>query len=98
MTNFTNEEVLHLGNLARIRLTDDEVGIMKHDLNLILDSIDQISEVSKLDIKPTSHPLPLTNVFREDKPETSLSQADAISAAPKAIDGMFMSPKILGED
>lgn len=98
MSQFSDEEIKHLGDLSRIRLSDNEIHKMKDELELILESINSISEVSKLDIKPTSHPLPLTNVFREDEPENSLTQNEALSSAPKAIDGKFMSPKILGEE
>ena len=50
------------------------------------------------DIPPTSHAVPLTNVFREDVVRPSLGQQQALSGAPEAEDGRFRVPRILGEE
>ena len=62
----TRDEVRHLADLARIELDDAELDHLAPQLSVILESVASISEVAADDIPPTSHPLPVTNVFRED--------------------------------
>ncbi|HEY5184953.1 MAG TPA: Asp-tRNA(Asn)/Glu-tRNA(Gln) amidotransferase subunit GatC, partial [Actinomycetes bacterium] len=49
-------------------------------------------------VPPTSHPLPLTNVFRDDVVRPSLLPEQALSAAPAVEDGRFRVPRILDEE
>ena len=46
--------------------TDDELDRLAGQLDVILASVARVSEVAADDIPPTSHALPLTNVFRDD--------------------------------
>jgi aspartyl-tRNA(Asn)/glutamyl-tRNA(Gln) amidotransferase subunit C len=50
------------------------------------------------DIPPTSHSLPVTNVFRPDEPRACLTAEAALAAAPEAEDGRFRVPRILDEE
>ena len=49
------------------------------------------------DVEPMSHPLPLTNVFREDVVTPSLNREDFLAAAPHSEADMFRVPPALGE-
>jgi aspartyl-tRNA(Asn)/glutamyl-tRNA(Gln) amidotransferase subunit C len=49
-------------------------------------------------VPATSHPLPLTNVFRSDEVRPSLSNEEALASAPRAEEGQFRVPRILGEE
>jgi aspartyl-tRNA(Asn)/glutamyl-tRNA(Gln) amidotransferase subunit C len=60
----TIDEVAHLASLARIDLSTDELAQLAPQLSVILESVASISAVVSDDIPPTSHALPLTNVFR----------------------------------
>jgi aspartyl-tRNA(Asn)/glutamyl-tRNA(Gln) amidotransferase subunit C len=93
----TREEVLHVARLARLALTNEEVERFTHQLSSILDHAQQVSELATADVPPTSHAIPLRNVFRVDEVEPSLPQEKAISTAPEAEDGRFKVPKILEE-
>ena len=66
MPEISRDEVRHLADLARIDLDDAELDHLAPQLSVILESVASISEVAADDIPPTSHPLPVTNVFRED--------------------------------
>src|SRR3954447_12417260 len=94
----TREEVAHLANLARIELGDDELDHLAPQLSVILESIASIAEVAAGDIPPTSHAVPLTNVFREDVPRPSLSAQQALSGAPESEQQRFAVPRILGDE
>jgi aspartyl-tRNA(Asn)/glutamyl-tRNA(Gln) amidotransferase subunit C len=98
MPDITREEVAHLADLARIDLSDAELDHLAPQLAVILDSIKSISEVAAEDIPPTSHPMPLTNVFREDVVRPGLSAEEALAGAPQVEEQRFAVPRILGEE
>jgi aspartyl-tRNA(Asn)/glutamyl-tRNA(Gln) amidotransferase subunit C len=98
MPDITRDEVRHLADLARIDLSDAELDHLAPQLAVILDSVASISEVAAADVSPTSHPLPLTNVFRDDVVRPSLSAEEALSGAPEVEDQRFSVPRILGEE
>ena len=50
------------------------------------------------EIPPTSHAVPLENVFRPDERRPGLTQEQALACAPAAEDGRFRVPQILGEE
>ena len=98
MPDITRDEVAHLANLARIDLDDGELDHLAPQLSVILESVASISGVAGDDIPPTSHPLPLTNVFREDVVAPSLTPEQALSGAPEVEQQRFSVPRILGEE
>lgn len=98
MPDITREEVAHLADLARIDLSDAELDHLAPQLAVILDSVKSINEVAAEDIPPTSHPMPLTNVFREDVVRPGLTVEEALSGAPQVEEQRFAVPRILGEE
>ena len=94
----TREDVAHLADLARIDLDDAELDHLAPQLAVIIDSVRSISEVAAADVPPTSHAVPLTNVFREDAVVAGLTPAEALSGAPQVEEQRFAVPRILGED
>jgi aspartyl-tRNA(Asn)/glutamyl-tRNA(Gln) amidotransferase subunit C len=98
MPTISRDEVRHLADLARIDLDDAELDHLAPQLAVILESVASISEVAAGDIAPTSHPLPLTNVFREDLPSPCLTPEQALSGAPAVEDQKFAVPRILGDE
>ncbi|MBE7325078.1 Asp-tRNA(Asn)/Glu-tRNA(Gln) amidotransferase subunit GatC [Nocardioides sp. Y6] len=98
MPEITRDEVAHLANLARIDLSDAELDHLAPQLNVILESVASLSEVVSADVPPTSHPLPLTNVFRDDVVTPGLTAEQALAAAPASEQQRFMVPRILGDE
>ncbi len=94
----TADDVAALARLARIDLTQDELQHLAPQLGVILESVAKVSEVAAEDVPPTSHALPLSNVFREDKVQPSLSVEQALSGAPAAEQDRFRVPRILDEE
>jgi aspartyl-tRNA(Asn)/glutamyl-tRNA(Gln) amidotransferase subunit C len=88
----TREQVLHVARLAHLDLTEDEVEKFRGQLSAILDAVSKVSELDLEDVPPTSHPLDLVNVWRDDVPEPSLSEADVFANAPEREDGFFRVP------
>jgi aspartyl-tRNA(Asn)/glutamyl-tRNA(Gln) amidotransferase subunit C len=94
----TAEDVANLARLARIELSQAELEVLAPQLDVILESVARVSEVAAQDIPPTSHALPLTNVFREDELRPSLSREQVLAGAPAAEQMRFRVPRILGEE
>ena len=88
----------HLGVLARIQLNDDEVTRLTGQLDAIVDNIAKVSEVATADVVATSHPIPLSNVFRPDVVGETLTHEQALQNAADAADGRFRVTAILGEE
>jgi aspartyl-tRNA(Asn)/glutamyl-tRNA(Gln) amidotransferase subunit C len=98
MAEITRDELAHLATLARIDLSDAELDHLAPQLSVILDSVASISGVAGDDVPPTSHALPLTNVFREDVVVPGLTPEEALSGAPAQEDQRFAVPRILGDE
>ncbi len=96
--SITREQVGHLADLARIDLSDEELDHLAPQLSVILESIASIQGVAGDDVPPTSHPVPLTNVFREDVVVPGLTPEEALSGAPATDQQRFSVPRILGEE
>lgn len=94
----TPNDVADLARLARIELTDDELELLAPQLDVILESVAHVADVAAEDIPPTSHALPLTNVFRADVVQPSLPREQVLAGAPAAEQDRFRVPRILGED
>ena len=94
----TADDVASLARLARIELTEAELEVLAPQLDVILESVARVSEVAAQDIPPTSHALPLTNVFRNDELRPSLPREQILAAAPAVELMRFRVPRILGEE
>ena len=94
----SRDEVAHLADLARIDLSDAELDHLAPQLSVILESVASINDVASDDIPPTSHALPLTNVFREDVVRPGLTADEALSGAPEVEQQRFKVPRILGDE
>lgn len=90
--------VRHLGVLARIQLSDEEVDRLTGQLAVIVDNIAKVSEVATADVPATSHPIPLENVYRPDTEGDMLTVDQVLQNAPDSADGRFRVTAILGEE
>jgi aspartyl-tRNA(Asn)/glutamyl-tRNA(Gln) amidotransferase subunit C len=93
----SRDAVTRLARLARIGLSDDETNQFTTQFDVILAAVDRVGEVTADDVAPTTHAVPMVNVFRDDVVGDSLTQAEALSGAPAAEDGRFRVPRILDE-
>ena len=98
MAAISREEVAHLARLSRLAVTEQELDRFAGQLDVILQSVARIGDVAADDIPPTSHAVPLENVFRPDELRPCLTQEQALAGAPAAEDGRFRVPRILDEE
>ena len=92
------QDVADLARLARIELTDQELAHLAPQLDVILESVAAVTGVAGADVPPTSHALPLTNVFRADEVRPSLPTEQVLAMAPAAEASRFRVPRILDEE
>jgi aspartyl-tRNA(Asn)/glutamyl-tRNA(Gln) amidotransferase subunit C len=88
----TREQVLHVARLARLALTDDEIERLQLQLNDILEAVGKVTELDLEGVPPTSHPLDLVNVWRDDEPRPSWPRDDMLVLAPEEEGGSFRVP------
>jgi aspartyl-tRNA(Asn)/glutamyl-tRNA(Gln) amidotransferase subunit C len=86
------EQVLHVARLARLRLSDEEVETMAHELSSILGHIERISELDLEGVPATTHVVEVANALRADEPQPSLPRDLILEQAPATQDGGFLVP------
>jgi aspartyl-tRNA(Asn)/glutamyl-tRNA(Gln) amidotransferase subunit C len=86
------EQVLHVAKLARLELSEDEVGRMATELSGVLGHIEKIGELSLDDVPPTTHVVAIDNALRPDEVRPSLPREVALANAPATQDGGFLVP------
>jgi len=91
--SLSRDQVLHVARLARLELTEEEIERFGTELSKVLDHIETIGELGDMeDVEPTSHVVAVENALRADEPQPSLSQEDALAAAPDVAQGGFRVP------
>ncbi len=91
----TKKEVEHVARLARLELTEEEKERFTRELNSILTYIDKLNELKTDDVEPTSHVIPIVNVFREDEVRPSHLREKVLANAPEEEETFFKVPRIL---
>ncbi|MBE7038820.1 MAG: Asp-tRNA(Asn)/Glu-tRNA(Gln) amidotransferase subunit GatC [Ruminococcaceae bacterium] len=89
----TKEEILHLANLSRLTLTDEEI----ENLNMegIIEFANELGKLDINDVAPTNHILDINNAFREDVIKKSYDRDDILKNAPQKQRGCFLVPQIV---
>ncbi len=95
--SISRKEVLHIANLAKLSLTEEEQLMYTSQLAAILDHARDIMALDTADVPPTAHPLELKNVYRADEETASLDRDEVLLQAPSSEDGRFRVPRIIGE-
>ncbi len=97
MATLSRADVEHVAHLARLGLSDEELGRLEGQLNHILDQYAILATVPTDHIAPTAQTIELENILRDDVVGPSLPVEDVLGNAP-AHDGDFVVvPAILGE-
>jgi aspartyl-tRNA(Asn)/glutamyl-tRNA(Gln) amidotransferase subunit C len=91
----TIEEVEHIANLARLRLTPEEKERYRQQLSAILDYAARLQALDTSEIPPTSSVLPPRSVLRPDQPQPGLSLEELLRNAPETEAKQFRVPPVL---
>jgi len=91
----SREEVRHIARLARLGLSDEELERFREQLSNILENFEVLKEVDTGNVPPTSHPIPIHNVVREDEATPSYPRSDILANAPREENGYFRIRAVL---
>ncbi len=93
----TKNDAEHVARLARLALSEEEKKRYTAQLESVLEYIDKLNKLDTTNVPPTSHVLPISNVWREDKAEPNRlgSQKDILKNAPEAEGPYFKVKKII---
>ena len=94
-TTISERDVRYIASLSRIHLRDEEINQLTKDLEKILGYFAKLATVDITGIEPTSHVLPIKNVFRKDKSCSSLKQNEVLKLTVEQRNGFFKVPKVI---
>ena len=93
----TIQDVEHIAKLAKLEFTDAEKEKFTHQMNQILEYMEQLNRLDTGSVEPLSHVIELHNVFRADEVKPGVSTEDALRNAPAKNEQFFKVPKVIGE-
>jgi len=94
----TKEEVKHIAKLARLGLSEKEIGKFQKELSSILDYVEKLKEVDISNIEPTSHSVLVENIMREDIEKSKIKNQKSkklLELAPETKNGYLKTKSIL---
>lgn len=91
----SREDIRYIASLSRIHLKEDEVQYFTEQLGQILGYVEKLKSLNTQGVEPTSHVLPLQNVYREDHVQPSLPQNEALKIAVSSHKGYFKVPQVI---
>lgn len=94
----TTDEVRYVADLANLRLSDEEIVRMSHDLGDILTYIEQLNELDTKAVEPMAQVLyeaDETATLREDRLHSPLTNDEALANAPLSGAGYYKVPKVI---
>lgn len=97
MATLSRADVEHVAHLARLGLSDDELGRLEGQLNHILDQYAVLATVATDHIPPTAQTIELENILRDDVAGPSLTIDDVLGNAAARDGDFIVVPQILGE-
>ena len=94
----TGKVVEHVAHLARLELGPEEIDLYTQQLDRILAYMDQLNSLDTTGIEPTTHAIPLVNVFREDRYSIIFRWRRPSVMRRHAIGPFFKVPPIIETD
>ena len=88
-------DIQKIARLARLQLTEEEQTRLGRHLTGILQHIDQLNRLDTEHVEPTSHVLPIQNVFREDEVKAVFEEGPYLPLAPRQDKGHYEVPQII---
>jgi aspartyl-tRNA(Asn)/glutamyl-tRNA(Gln) amidotransferase subunit C len=85
----------HVAEVARLKLTEEELTKFLPELSEVLDAFSQLSDVDTKGVQPSFQPVDLRDALRDDVVTTSLTHDDALSNSTLTKDGYFKGPRAI---
>lgn len=91
----TREDIESVAHLSRLELSEEEKDKLTGHINRLLDNFQKLQELDTDNVEPTSHVIPVANVFRKDEARPSLSPDEVVANAPQVADHCFVVPRVV---
>ena len=91
----SREQVLHIALLARLGLSEAEVNKFSEQLSNILENFKALQQVDTSNVPPTSHPITLQNVLKNDEAIDSLPPGQILANATRREENLFRVKAVL---
>lgn len=98
MEKLTREEVLHVAELARIKISEEEIEKYQVQLQQIIESVDKIKEVEGYDDEMLIAAWNEPTALREDVAGEMLNPKDVIAISPRHSGNYVEVPVVIGEE
>ena len=89
------EEVAHVAQLARLRLSPDQNAKLTGELNDILTHMDKLNQLDTSGVPSTNHALDSNGPMRDDLARPCLERERALANAPASDGQSFIVPRVL---
>ncbi len=93
--SISKDDVKYIANLARLGLSETEVGHFQTQLEGILGYIDKLKKLDVTRVKPMAHASDIKNVYRVDSVKPSLDPEKILKIAPARAGNFFKVPKVI---
>ncbi len=90
------EQVVRVAELARLRISEEEVEKFTVQLGSIFEFVEQLRGIDTTDVEPTCFVEPLHDPTRPDVEKPSLSRDELLRNGPRVKNGFFAIPKVIG--
>lgn len=88
-------DIEKVARLARIELSEEEKKTFGDQLEQVLTYMEQLNRLDTTGVEPTSHAIPMDNVFREDEVKPSFPREEVLNISPDQEDDHFKVPRII---
>ncbi len=95
MPQLNKKDIENVANLSRLQLSEDEKDKLIVHINRLLENFGELAELNTDGVEPTSHTIPVFNVFRKDEVKPSVPVEDVISNGPQVADNCFVVPRVV---
>ena len=84
-----------IAQLARLEFNDEAKQGIITDMNRMLNFVEKLNELNTDQIEPLIYMTQEKNVLREDVPQVTLTQKEALKNAPQKDTDYFKAPKVI---
>lgn len=91
----SREDIESVAYLSRLELSEEEKDKLTGHINRLLDNFQKLQEIDTTDVEPTSHVIPVSNVFRKDEVSPSLPVEDVLANGPQVTEDCFVVPRVV---
>ena len=93
--NLTRDDIENVAYLSRLELSEEEKDKFTGHINRLLEHFAKLRQLDTENVEPTSHVIPVHNVFRKDESRPSLPPEEVVSNGPQVAGDCFVVPRVV---